>query len=113
MTVYYTVKDYCTRGLDQTLRYRRRDEPARPSPITGEVEARIIALACSEPPKGYARWTIRLLTRRVIELNIFGICRTRNHSDDFKKQNLNLTLKNNGAFPPNRAVSSSLGWKTS
>lgn len=70
VTIYYTVKDFCTRRLDETLRYRRRAEPARPSPIIGEVEARIIALACSEPPKGYARWTIRLLTRRVIELNI-------------------------------------------
>ncbi|WP_152570747.1 helix-turn-helix domain-containing protein, partial [Paenibacillus tyrfis] len=56
-TVYNTVKDYCTRGIRETLRYRERAEPARPSQVTGEVEARIIALACSEPPQGYARWT--------------------------------------------------------
>ncbi|MNI36963.1 hypothetical protein D3C73_910310 [compost metagenome] len=70
VTVYHTVKSYCTRGLEATLNYRQRPEPGRPTVITGELEARIIALACSEPPEGYARWTIRLLTRRVIELNI-------------------------------------------
>ncbi|MEK5237520.1 helix-turn-helix domain-containing protein [Paenibacillus sp. FSL L8-0470] len=89
--ITHLTHDYCTRGLDQTLRYRRRDEPARPSPITGEVEARIIALACSEPPKGYARWTIRLLTRRVIELNILESVGREIIRTTLKKQNLNLT----------------------
>lgn len=91
VTVYYTVKDYCTRGLQETLRYRRRAEPARPSPITGEVEARIIALACSEPPKGYARWTVRLLTRRVIELNILESVGRETIRTTLKKQGLSLT----------------------
>lgn len=90
-TVFYTVRDYCTRGLQETLSYRRRAEPARPSSITGEVEARIIALACSEPPKGYARWTIRLLTRRVIELNILESVGRETIRTTLKKQNLSLT----------------------
>ena len=33
--------------------------------VTGEVEARLIALACSTPPQGYARWSLRLLERHV------------------------------------------------
>ncbi|WP_025693312.1 helix-turn-helix domain-containing protein [Paenibacillus zanthoxyli] len=70
VTVSNTVKDYCTRGLHETLYYRKYAELARPSQVTCEVEARFIVLACSEPPEGYARWTVRLLTRRVIELNI-------------------------------------------
>ena len=36
-----------------------------PSPVTGEVEARLIALACSQPPQGYARWSLRLLEKHV------------------------------------------------
>ena len=36
----------------------------------GEKEAKLIALACSEPPKGRARWTLRLLENKVVELNI-------------------------------------------
>ncbi|WP_222934659.1 helix-turn-helix domain-containing protein [Paenibacillus terrae] len=90
VTVYHTVKDYCTRGLHETLSYRKRAEPARPSQVTGEVEARIIALACSEPPEGYARWTVRLLTRRVIELNILESVGRETIRTTLKKQNLSL-----------------------
>jgi len=36
--------------------------------VTGEIEAKLIVLACSQPPAGYARWTLRLLADRVIEL---------------------------------------------
>ena len=36
----------------------------------GEAEAKLITLACSEPPEGYARWSIRLLAKRVVELQI-------------------------------------------
>ncbi|WP_229696417.1 hypothetical protein [Paenibacillus albidus] len=39
VTVHNTVRDYCTRGIQETLRYRDRTEPARPSQVTGEVEA--------------------------------------------------------------------------
>jgi len=91
VTVYHTVKDYCTHGLEATLRYRKRPEPGRPSAITGEVEARIIALACSEPPQGYARWTVRMLTRRVIELNILESVGRETIRTTLKKRNLSLT----------------------
>lgn len=90
-TVYHTVKDYCTRGLEATLKYRSRPEPGRPSVISGEAEARIVALACSEPPQGYARWTIRLLTRRVIELNIMESVGRETIRATLKKRNLSLT----------------------
>jgi len=36
--------------------------------ITGEVEQQLIALACGEPPRGHGRWTVRLLTDRMVEL---------------------------------------------
>lgn len=48
---------------------RQYSHPGRPAALTGEEEARVIALACSKPPEGYARWTIRLLTYRVLERN--------------------------------------------
>jgi hypothetical protein len=37
--------------------------------IDGEIEARIIALSCSQPPEGYARWSLRMLADKAIELN--------------------------------------------
>ena len=44
---------------------KERECPPVPSPVTGEVEARLIALACSQPPAGHARWSLRLLEKHV------------------------------------------------
>jgi hypothetical protein len=46
-----------------TIGRKKREHPPVPSPVTGEVEARLIALACSAPPEGHARWSLRLLER--------------------------------------------------
>jgi hypothetical protein len=48
-----------------TISRKKRELPPVPSPVTGEVEARLIALACSQPPEGYARWSLRLLEKHV------------------------------------------------
>jgi hypothetical protein len=47
--------------VEATIIRKRRATPPVPSAITGEVEARLIALACSTPPSGRARWSLRLL----------------------------------------------------
>jgi transposase len=49
------------------------DEPrsGRPIQIDGEQRAKITALACSEPPEGYARWSLRLLADKAVELGYF------------------------------------------
>jgi hypothetical protein len=44
--------------------------PSAPRIFDGEKEAKLIALTYSAPPKGYARWTLRLLERKVVELDI-------------------------------------------
>ncbi len=57
-------------GLEAVLsRKKRKDPPIQPI-FDGEAQARLIALACSEPPAGHARWGIRLLAERVVELEI-------------------------------------------
>jgi hypothetical protein len=48
-----------------TISRKKREHPPVPSPVTGEVEARLIALACSRPPEGYTRWSLRLLEKHV------------------------------------------------
>lgn len=48
-----------------TVERKKREHPPVPSPVTGEVEARLIALACSRPPAGYTRWSLRLLEKHV------------------------------------------------
>lgn len=49
---------------------QRRPQPPRPEKrkLDGEGQARLIALACSAPPVGHARWTLRLLAHRLVEL---------------------------------------------
>ncbi|WP_206306759.1 helix-turn-helix domain-containing protein [Streptomyces sp. F001] len=60
-------KRYAETGGDvwATVGRKERACPPVPSPVTGEVEARLIALACSTPPKGHARWSLRLLEKHV------------------------------------------------
>jgi Homeodomain-like domain len=68
--VYRVRKQLVEEGFEAVL---SRKQPARPAvtPIfDGEKEAKLITLACSKPPKGYARWSLRLLERKVVELNI-------------------------------------------
>ena len=48
-----------------TIGRKPRETPPVAPIVTGEVEARLIALACSSPPQGYARWSLRLLERHV------------------------------------------------
>ena len=52
------------------LRRKKRGTPPVKPKITGEIEARIIALACSEVPEGCARWTVRLIAEKSVELKL-------------------------------------------
>ena len=52
------------------LSRKQRATPAVARIFDGEKEAKLIALACSKPPKGRARWTLRLLESKVLELRI-------------------------------------------
>lgn len=54
--------------IDDFLHRKVRETPPREIKITGVVKAHIIALSCQEPPKGYARWTLKLLAKRAVEL---------------------------------------------
>ncbi|RTQ51387.1 helix-turn-helix domain-containing protein [Hymenobacter gummosus] len=66
-TVERVRRRYATDGLDAALRVRR-PVPGRPPKINGAAEAQLIALACSAPPAGRARWTVRLLTDSFVDL---------------------------------------------
>ena len=57
-------------GLEAVLSRKQRMMPAIARIFDGEKEAKLIALACSKPPKGRARWSLRLLENKVVELNI-------------------------------------------
>ncbi len=69
-TVARTRQQLVEEGVEGVLTRKHSPASARPRIFDGAGDARLIALACSEPPKGHARWTLRLLEDKVVELNI-------------------------------------------
>ncbi len=66
-----TVCQIKRRYFEEGLNLQDKSRPGRPiSKMTGQVEAHLIALTCSEPPAGYDRWTLRLLADRLVSLEI-------------------------------------------
>jgi len=66
-TVVKTSRAYAERGgdVEDTITRKKRLSPPVPPVVTGEVEARLIKLACSAPPEGFSRWSLRLLEKHV------------------------------------------------
>src|SRR5262245_65077634 len=68
--LYRVRKQLVEEGLEAVLSRKQRVTPAVARIFDGEKEAKLIALACSKPPKGSVRWTLRLLEIKVVELGI-------------------------------------------
>lgn len=91
-TTVQTVRSkYSQTGLSETINRKKRETPPVAPKVTGDVEAHIIALCCSEPPKGYSRWTVRLLATRCVELGYVESINYSTISRTLKKTNLSLT----------------------
>jgi predicted XRE-type DNA-binding protein len=73
------------------LQRKQRETPPVEPKITGEVEARIIALACGPEPEGYAKWGVRLLAGRCVELHYIDSISFKSVQRVLKKHNLNRT----------------------
>ena len=78
-------------SLETFLQRKKRATPPVKPKVTGELEARIIALACSEAPKGCARWTLRLLADKSVELQYVDSISYKTVERLLKKRNLSLT----------------------
>ena len=76
-------KQYFEEGLEAALN-RRPPNREYYRKLDGEQEARLVALACSDPPEGQARWSLRLLADRMVELEVV---------DDLSYQTVRRTLK--------------------
>src|SRR5262245_24444466 len=68
--VYRVRKQLVEEGFAAVLSRKQRATPAVAPIFDGEKEAKLIALACSKPPQGHARWSLRLLENKVVELGI-------------------------------------------
>jgi hypothetical protein len=70
-TVERVRQRFVERGLAAALAHRPQDKPSRERKFDGAAGARLIALACSEPPAGRARWALKLLADKLVELEVF------------------------------------------
>jgi transposase len=69
-TVLSVRQRFIEQGLEAALNRKKQDRPSRPPLLDGAGEARLIALRCSEPPAGHARWTLRLLADQAAAVEI-------------------------------------------
>lgn len=94
ITISKWAKRYAEEGL--TMLY---DKPrsGRPVGLSGEERAKVTALACSKPPEGYGRWSLRLLSDRLVELDIVDSISHSEVGRILKKMNSSHTEKDNGA----------------
>lgn len=95
-TVVNVRRRFAEDGLQATLSERPR--PGKQPKLDGRQEAYVVALACSEPPDGRARWTLRLLARRLVELEIADEISHHTVGRLLKRGNLNPGAKSSGAL---------------
>jgi transposase len=69
-TVERVRQRFVERGLEAALSRKPQDRPSRQRKLDGAAEARLIAVACSAPPLGRARWTLTLLADKLVELEV-------------------------------------------
>lgn len=96
-TVGRIRKRFVEEGLEKALSERPRS--GRPIEIGGHQQAHIIALACSSPPAGHARWSMRLLAERAVELEIVESVSHEGVRKLLKKTGSSPGRRSNGASP--------------
>ena len=102
-TIEHLKKRFVEEGLEAALTRKPRVKPPRDVIFDGAFEARLIALACSDAPVGYQRWTVRLLADKAVELNFASSVSHMTVQRVLKKTNLSLTSANTGKSRPKEA----------
>jgi transposase len=91
-TVNEVKQDFlATESVSEFLQRKKRDTPPVAPKITGEVEAKIVSLACGAVPEGSARWTLQLLADKSVEMKYIDSITDMSIHRLLKKHNLSLT----------------------
>jgi hypothetical protein len=88
----YNMRDefLANHDIEAYLTRKKRETPPTSPKLAGETEAKILALACSEPPKGCSRWTVRLLSERIVQLHFVEEISHMTVQRLLKKRNISL-----------------------
>jgi hypothetical protein len=111
-TVARVRQQLVTQGMDFAL--LRRRQPPRPDKIKikGDVEQRLIELACSDPPKGRCHWTLQLLADELVVLGLVDRVGIETVRKALKKTTSSLGSSSPGVSRRTRTPSTSGAWKT-
>lgn len=111
-TVSRVRQQLVTGGMDSAL--LRRRQPSRPDKIKvkGDVEQRLIALACSDPPQGRCHWTLQLLADELVVLGLVDRVGVETVRQALKKTTSSRGSSNPGASRPTRTPRTSGAWRT-
>jgi len=100
--VYRGRKQLVEEGFEAVLNRKKRVTSPTPRTFDGEKEARLIAVSCSEPPAGRARWSLRLLEKKVVELQIVEAASDSTIGRVLKKTFSSPTSTSSGSSRPKR-----------
>lgn len=95
-TVSHVAKRFVLEGLESAL--GRKEQLNRHRKVDGEVEARMVAIACSKAPEGRERWTLQLIADELVRLGVVESISDTAVMDTLKKTNLSLGRKKSGVF---------------
>jgi transposase len=87
-------------GLEAALGRKAQVRPSRERILDGEKEARLVCIACSEPPEGRARWTLQMLADELVALKVVDSVSEPTVRRALKKTNSNRTWASVGSFRP-------------
>lgn len=90
-SIEHLKRRFVEEGISAAIERKKRVKPPREILFGGEFEARLLALACSDAPKGNVRWTVRLLAEKLIELKIVETVSPMTICNTLKKMKLSLT----------------------
>lgn len=90
-TVRNVRQRFVEQGLEVALERKKQDAPSYQRIIDGDAEARLITIACSTPPEGYAKWTMQMLADELVALHVVESVSSQTVWRTLKKTNLNLT----------------------
>jgi hypothetical protein len=103
---------FVERGFEDCLRRKTQDKPSRVRTLDGIAEAKLIALACSDPPDDRDVWTMQLLADKLVELKVVDAISDETVRRAMKKTRSSRGSRSSGASRPARAGRSSRRWRT-
>jgi len=110
MTVMRVRQQFTAEGLDATL-HRKKPTGRQYRKLDGQQEARLVTLACSKAPDGRARWTMKLLADRLVELEVVESIDPATVGRTLQKTTSSRGSSSSGSSRPRRAGRSSRRWR--